>query len=140
MIRRPPRSTLFPYTTLFRSSISWRTPALTLGLILLLNCRWAVIEWQVLHGQESTNIAFLTRDIHEGKTYPQRWRAAWRTIERVRGPEVTPLIWLTAGGVLLSLFDPQGRLGFLLVVAPFYVLWALLLSYEARTLATDLPC
>src|SRR2546428_9319253 len=24
MIRRPPRSTLFPYTTLFRSSIPWR--------------------------------------------------------------------------------------------------------------------
>src|SRR2546430_3654340 len=25
MIRRPPRSTLFPYTTLFRSLHSWRT-------------------------------------------------------------------------------------------------------------------
>src|SRR2546429_3205671 len=24
MIRRPPRSTLFPYTTLFRSATSWR--------------------------------------------------------------------------------------------------------------------
>src|SRR5258706_10742379 len=24
MIRRPPRSTLFPYTTLFRSPLSWR--------------------------------------------------------------------------------------------------------------------
>src|SRR2546429_7368713 len=27
MIRRPPRSTLFPYTTLFRSVIQWRRPA-----------------------------------------------------------------------------------------------------------------
>src|SRR2546422_6611415 len=27
MIRRPPRSTLFPYTTLFRSSETWRRPA-----------------------------------------------------------------------------------------------------------------
>src|SRR5690349_24213888 len=27
MIRRPPRSTLFPYTTLFRSSESTRTPS-----------------------------------------------------------------------------------------------------------------
>src|SRR2546430_5426380 len=26
MIRRPPRSTLFPYTTLFRSSFFWRPP------------------------------------------------------------------------------------------------------------------
>src|SRR5256885_12152847 len=25
MIRRPPRSTLFPYTTLFRSSSNWRS-------------------------------------------------------------------------------------------------------------------
>src|SRR2546430_13477528 len=36
MIRRPPRSTLFPYTTLFRSSeISVDAP--TLGFILLLS-------------------------------------------------------------------------------------------------------
>src|SRR3712207_9297525 len=27
MIRRPPRSTLFPYTTLFRSSFSWGSAA-----------------------------------------------------------------------------------------------------------------
>src|SRR3712207_8569672 len=27
MIRRPPRSTLFPYTTLFRSLSSWTAPA-----------------------------------------------------------------------------------------------------------------
>src|SRR2546429_7090100 len=27
MIRRPPRSTLFPYTTLFRSSLGQRAPA-----------------------------------------------------------------------------------------------------------------
>src|SRR5260221_10057522 len=26
MIRRPPRSTLFPYTTLFRSSVEWYVP------------------------------------------------------------------------------------------------------------------
>src|SRR5258708_21505240 len=25
MIRRPPRSTLFPYTTLFRSPVTWRS-------------------------------------------------------------------------------------------------------------------
>src|SRR5258707_7542792 len=29
MIRRPPRSTLFPYTTLFRS---WRTPFMVAGI------------------------------------------------------------------------------------------------------------
>src|SRR5256885_3411597 len=29
MIRRPPRSTLFPYTTLFRSATTTTTPAMT---------------------------------------------------------------------------------------------------------------
>src|SRR5437016_7767631 len=29
MIRRPPRSTLFPYTTLFRSEPCWALPALS---------------------------------------------------------------------------------------------------------------
>src|SRR5258708_12219785 len=36
MIRRPPRSTLFPYTTLFRSlsasSVEWRRPAVSISL------------------------------------------------------------------------------------------------------------
>src|SRR5688572_32625486 len=31
MIRRPPRSTLFPYTTLFRSRFNWRRGSLNLG-------------------------------------------------------------------------------------------------------------
>src|SRR5258708_26756984 len=36
MIRRPPRSTLFPYTTLFRSSPQLHLPASTLVFLLLL--------------------------------------------------------------------------------------------------------
>src|ERR1041385_1589010 len=32
MIRRPPRSTLFPYTTLFRSTISFRSPTTPLPM------------------------------------------------------------------------------------------------------------
>src|SRR5258708_25893978 len=31
MIRRPPRSTLFPYTTLFRSSVEAKSPAATMA-------------------------------------------------------------------------------------------------------------
>src|SRR3712207_8734873 len=33
MIRRPPRSTLFPYTTLFRSELSLRVAAAAVGLL-----------------------------------------------------------------------------------------------------------
>src|SRR3989449_2732907 len=37
MIRRPPRSTLFPYTTLFRSHMSWaRNPGRVVGFWYLL--------------------------------------------------------------------------------------------------------
>src|SRR5256885_10223572 len=32
MIRRPPRSTLFPYTTLFRSGMSWSQAVMTVFL------------------------------------------------------------------------------------------------------------
>src|SRR3712207_7266319 len=35
MIRRPPRSTLFPYTTLFRSAPTGQPPGLLPGLILI---------------------------------------------------------------------------------------------------------
>src|SRR5260370_480299 len=35
MIRRPPRSTLFPYTTLFRSGLFGLRAVLTSGLVLL---------------------------------------------------------------------------------------------------------
>jgi hypothetical protein len=46
---------------------------------------------------------------------------------------------LTVFAVVLSLLDPHGRMILLLVVAPYYLLWAFLFSYEVRTLAMDLP-
>src|SRR5256885_9606916 len=45
MIRRPPRSTLFPYTTLFRSS-----HLLTLGHLLGSSAAWALARERALHG------------------------------------------------------------------------------------------
>src|SRR5258706_11160816 len=40
MIRRPPRSTLFPYTTLFRSPLKSRRPAVQLAVAPLLIVIW----------------------------------------------------------------------------------------------------
>src|SRR5258705_1446353 len=54
MIRRPPRSTLFPYTTLFRSALRRRsTPApvarvLSVEVVLLLV--FMLVGWAVLDG------------------------------------------------------------------------------------------
>src|SRR2546422_5949010 len=43
MLRRPPRSTLFPYTTLFRSSVSGKTPLLRLINRMLVQTRGEVV-------------------------------------------------------------------------------------------------
>src|SRR2546421_6184359 len=40
MIRRPPRSTLFPYTTLFRSRIDWRRIGLAVEVVdIVIGCQ-----------------------------------------------------------------------------------------------------
>src|SRR2546430_10085416 len=63
MIRRPPRSTLFPYTTLFRSMFSIRgAVAVIVGILTLLITRWVVAgigiallaySWRSLSGAAS---------------------------------------------------------------------------------------
>src|SRR3712207_6952873 len=45
MIRRPPRSTLFPYTTLFRSAGGLMGPALVLGVCALLFLPGREVRW-----------------------------------------------------------------------------------------------
>src|SRR5260221_4632861 len=44
MIRRPPRSTLFPYTTLFRSACAWAPP-----------WRWPVAPRRLRRSEEHTS-------------------------------------------------------------------------------------
>src|SRR2546427_8109692 len=50
MIRRPPRSTLFPYTTLFRSGVD-----LPVGQLALVQFRWVAAEHD--HASEATQHA-----------------------------------------------------------------------------------
>src|SRR2546425_4675386 len=67
MIRRPPRSTLFPYTTLFRSHLL--TPELLAiprrGMVnvhpsLLPELRGAApVEWAILRGLEQTGVTIM---------------------------------------------------------------------------------
>src|SRR5256885_5495679 len=61
MIRRPPRSTLFPYTTLFRSPQSW-LPLCPLGRLHKLPLVFHVmpVSWQLLHVIEVTYACFMT--------------------------------------------------------------------------------
>src|SRR2546425_7953606 len=72
MIRRPPRSTLFPYTTLFRSYGHILAPPLLAiprqGMInvhpsLLPELRGAApIEWAIINGLEKTGVTIMRMD------------------------------------------------------------------------------
>src|SRR2546421_9630496 len=60
MIRRPPRSTLFPYTTLFRSAVLELPPLGGVNLHASLLPRWrgaAPIQRAILAGDTQTGIA-----------------------------------------------------------------------------------
>src|SRR5256885_5444053 len=65
MMRRPPRSTLFPYTTLFRSSCRWRRPA---GYAPHRCCRSECDHRQLVNGQDlihqMTMVAFRRSEEH----------------------------------------------------------------------------
>src|SRR2546422_7773719 len=73
MIRRPPRSTLFPYTTLFRSNItaSWERAEDDAA-----NIAWARAAWQDMRrfSTGGTYVNFLTEE-----ETGERVQAAYRT-------------------------------------------------------------
>src|SRR3712207_9010716 len=66
MIRRPPRSTLFPYTTLFRSSnqydgaLDWSS-LVTLGVSQVLDLSHASRSCQTLHGLWISSFSYRDR-------------------------------------------------------------------------------
>src|ERR1041385_1474450 len=97
MIRRPPRSTLFPYTTLFRSLLKLPTGALTavLGLLVLrgglipgfteLDSSAQILAWAIIFGYAQQ---LLTRPIDDWATQvldlpPARGRASGQLEEQV---------------------------------------------------------
>src|SRR2546426_3116953 len=49
MIRRPPRSTLFPYTTLFRSHLATSTEWMLVGIAVALAAIGIVGAWRLLN-------------------------------------------------------------------------------------------
>src|SRR3989449_11321078 len=85
MIRRPPRSTLFPYTTLFRSGFAAMAPVMIAALFWKRSTKWGAlaatlftaacllyfaclqnthkpgdIVWQIGQGKEALKVLFLT--------------------------------------------------------------------------------
>src|SRR5438094_10268497 len=57
MIRRPPRSTLFPYTTLFRSFVTaTEGGALAVVASLVIGVYYRELKWPVLRDRKSTRL------------------------------------------------------------------------------------
>src|SRR3712207_6875058 len=93
MIRRPPRSTLFPYTTLFRSSGRAEAPGLfTFGILFTI---WAA------SGAFAALINALNRayDVEETRPF---WKVRGLAILMTLGLSVLILV-----GVLLLVLGPQ---------------------------------
>src|SRR2546430_8447594 len=103
MIRRPPRSTLFPYTTLFRSQPArlhhGRRPSDCLAGAVTPRTRARVRLW-AKRGVESSGGSPGTRPIYLGRRRPTprgddavlravSALASWRWAERPRGEAVT---------------------------------------------------
>ncbi len=118
---------------------SWRLAVSALLLALALNWWYVMRQWDMLRGLDANNLVYLTRDIHAGRTYSQRWIYSIHMLENVRGGGLEHLFWLAAALTLLAVFHRRGRIVLLTIAAPFYILWAFLFSYEVRTLAMDLP-
>src|SRR3712207_3296 len=70
MIRRPPRSTLFPYTTLFRSAGSTGGGMKVVRAMLLARHAWQEV-FRLLHPQAVTLLKF------GGRAIPERLRMAF---------------------------------------------------------------
>src|SRR5256885_4103486 len=56
MIRRPPRSTLFPYTTLFRSVIAWDAKNKTIGFAEKLDADFGLLGMDIIDKWKSLAI------------------------------------------------------------------------------------
>src|SRR2546430_10727911 len=71
MIRRPPRSTLFPYTTLFRSKTLTGGSYKVLAATLTKNCFYSVIKRYNLRKKIITRIQFLRSEEHTSELQSQ---------------------------------------------------------------------
>src|SRR3989441_3465134 len=83
MIRRPPRSTLFPYTTLFRST-EWEVQKLVEGIAAQSARVQPLIERSEEHTSELQSLAYLVcRLLLEKKKKKTKNQHLYRQIQRI---------------------------------------------------------
>src|SRR5258707_12197746 len=89
MIRRPPRSTLFPYTTLFRSTVEPRRCKLSFAAETVLGGATLIHVSKICHPQKvmvRTRQAEHGRHDHRPPKVSYARPRTWRSCERVKRP------------------------------------------------------
>src|SRR3712207_8651843 len=96
MIRRPPRSTLFPYTTLFRSWSTWAKPS---SEVVGVFSSWAAIERNSSRWRTPACTAWYSRALsiarseeHTSELQSRQYLVCRLLLEKKKIPEYTPLL------------------------------------------------
>src|SRR3712207_9175525 len=101
MIRRPPRSTLFPYTTLFRSGIGteapidWRADKWSSWIAIATMVNWKWIGYNALLYLSAMQT--IPKDVYEAAAVDGA--GPWRQLWRITVPLIQPVVGFT---VILS--------------------------------------
>lgn len=115
---------------------------------------WYVYKQVQIHNsKESSNVSFLiSNERHHGIGYFERLQNGTMTIlnqcvgtlqstnipftSLVSAKHLGALIFLF---LAISLFDPVGRISFLLIGLPYYIIWGMLFSYDLRNVSLSIP-
>src|SRR5438067_117232 len=104
MLRRPPRSTLFPYTTLFRSRLLGRT--LNLGILAHVDAGKTTLTERLLYAAGVTDAP---GSVDAGTT-----RTDYLSLERQRGITIrAAVVSFAVGDVTVNLVDTPGHPDFI---------------------------
>src|SRR2546430_16688255 len=92
MIRRPPRSTLFPYTTLFRSrhvSIASLGPEIKARTLVINTCSkaYAMTGWRIGYAAGPRALIRAMTDVQSQVTSNPSSVAQWAAVEALAGPQ-----------------------------------------------------
>src|SRR5256886_10710807 len=92
MIRRPPRSTLFPYTTLFRSrhvSIASLGPEIKARTLVINTCSkaYAMTGWRIGYAAGPRALIRAMTDVQSQVTSNASSVAQWAAVEALLGPQ-----------------------------------------------------
>ena len=111
-----------------KTEFSMKLAALAILLIVGANCWYATALWRVSQGRTTSNITYLTRDIHPDKDYTDRWERVNKRLAERRGFEAEALVRLFVVMLPLRCPPPARQTGPACLLVP--VLPALGVSFQ----------